>query len=247
MSERVHYSTRSGGSGAVAQVRLDDGKANAMQQAFLLELNDALDRAEADPVHAVVVCGRDAFFSGGLDLKLLPDLPPDALRETMTLFTETMRRVFLFPKPIVAAASGHAVAGGMMLYLAADIRVALDSADARFGLNEATTGIPLLAGTAGICQYGIPQSHHTELILHGRMIDAAQTHARGITHDLVEQSDELLPRAFARAEALSGVDPHAYRVNKRILREAHWRDAVATAEALMDLAPTDNVFARIRR
>lgn len=231
----------------VALLHLDDGKANAMQMALFDELNAALDRVESDPVHALVIHGRDGFFSGGLDLKLLPDLAPDALRATTDRFVETMGRVFLFPKPVVCAAGGHAIAGGMMLYLAADVRVAQDRSDARFGLNEATSGIPLLGGTAGICRYGIPPQHHTELILHGRMIDAAATHARGITHDLVGGFDELLPAAIARAEALADLDLPAYRVNKRILRERHWRLAIETADALMHEAPAGNVFERIRR
>jgi enoyl-CoA hydratase len=245
MERHVHYSNSDEPS--VASIRLDDGKANAIQAAFLRELNAALDRAEADPVHAVVIHGRADFFSGGLDLKVLPDLAPDELRETTAHFGETMRRVFLFPKPIVAAAGGHAIAGGMMLYLTADTRLALNGPDARFGLNEATTGIPLLGGTAGICEYGIPQAYHTELILHGRLIDAAGTLARGITHELVDRWEDLLPRALARAAAFADLDPQAYRVNKRILRERWWHNAVATAKALMHEAPTGNLFARIRR
>ena len=218
-----------------------------MQMAFFAELHQALDRAESAPVGAVVLHGREGFFSGGLDLKVLPDLAPDALHETTHHFAEAMRRVFLFPKPVIAAAPGHAIAGGMMLYLAADLRLALDGPDARFGLNEATTGIPLLAGTAGLCQCGIPPEHHTELILHGRLVDAAATHARGITHELVREPQALLPRALKRAEALADVDLTAYAINKRILRERYWREAVATAEALAHEAPAENVFARIRR
>jgi len=246
-SQRVYYSTENVGSDRLASIRLDDGKANAMQMEFFHELNRALDRAENDEVSAVVVHGRDGFFSAGLDLKVLPDLSPDALRETTTKFTETMHRVFLFPKPVVAASAGHAIAGGMMLYLAADIRIALDGQDGLYGLNEATTGIPLLAGTAGLCRYGIPPEHHTEMILHGRMVDAAGTHRRRITDDLVERPDQVLPRALERAASLSDLDLYAYALNKRILRERHWQDAVATAAELADRLPTRNFFSRIRR
>jgi enoyl-CoA hydratase/carnithine racemase len=247
MPQRVEYTREDHGSSRVASVRLDDGKANAMQNAFFDELHAALDRAGSEPVHAVVIHGREDFFSGGLDLKVLPDLSASELRDVTNRFAETMRRVFLFPKPVIAAAAGHTIAGGMMLYLAADIRLAVDREDAYFGLNEATTGIPLLGGTAGVCQYGIPRDHHTELILHGRMIDAPGTLDRGITDELVDSFDELLPRALERAAELADVDLPAYRTNKRILREPFWRDAVAIAEELSSEAPTENVFARIRR
>jgi enoyl-CoA hydratase/carnithine racemase len=135
----------------------------------------------------------------------------------------------------------------MMLYLAADVRLVEGGTRATFGLNEATTGIPLLGGTAGICQYAIPPEHHTELILHGRMIDAEGTHARGVSHELVATAGELLPLAFERARALSDLDPLAYRVNKRILRERAWREAVSAAADQAGEVPTGNVFERIRR
>jgi enoyl-CoA hydratase len=241
--EKIHYAVK----GGVASLQLDDGKANAMQIAWCDEMHAALDRAEKDAVHAVVIHGRERFFSAGLDLKLLPTLPPQELRRSTDHFMATMKRVFLFPKPVIAAAAGHAIAGGMMLYLAADLRLASAGSDASFGLNEATSGIPLLGGTAGICQYAIPREHHTELILHGRMIDAVGTHARGITHELVSDTADLLPRAFARADELLDLDPTAYRINKHILREPAWRQAVSATADHEGEAPSSNVFERIRR
>lgn len=247
MSERVHFEAANDATSGIAVIQLDDGKANAMQIAFCDELNRALDLAEADAAHAVVIHGNDRFFSGGLDLKVLPDLSRKDLVRTTQRFGETMHRAFLFPKPIVAAAAGHAIAGGMMLYLAADLRLALAPSQAQFGLNEATTGIPLLGGTAGLSRYGIPSEHHTELILHGRLIGAAETHARGITHELVGDRSSLLDRAIARAAELSDIDLPAYRINKKILREQAWTSATEIAAALAHEAPSENVFARIRR
>lgn len=240
----IHLETRDG----LAWLTLDDGRANAIGRAFCERLGGCLDRIEADPdVFAVVLRGRPGFFSGGLDLKELPDLAPGALAEMIALFMATMRRLFLFAKPIVAAADGHAIAGGMMLYLCADLRLAVDRSDARFGLNEAVTGIPLLGGTAGICRHGIPPQHHTELILHGRMIDARGTADRGITHELARDARRLSERAEARARALADVSLPAYRLNKRVLREEAWDSAVAMAERLADDVPSDNVFERLRR
>ena len=244
MTARIHYESE---SATVASIRLDDGKANAMQSEFFDELHRALDRAEAEPVSAVVLSGRPGFFSGGLDLKVLPELGPAELRAVTAAFAEAMHRVFLFPKPVVAASAGHAIAGGMMLYLAADLRIAVDLPEPRYGLNEATTGIPLLGGTAGLCQSAIPREHQTELILHGRLLDAAESRARGIIHELVDSPDLLLARARARAETLSDLDLPAYRLNKRIVREPYWEEASRAAAALADEAPTENVFERIRR
>ena len=191
--------------------------------------------------------GRPGFFSGGLDLKELPALGPEDLTAMTALFMGTMKRLFLFPRPVVAAADGHAIAGGMMLYLAADIRLCTRREGARFGLNEAITGIPLLGGTAGICKAGIPPEHHTELILHGRMIDGRGTLDRGITHELVADPGELERRAGIRARELTDLSGTAYPLNKRVLREPVWDEAVAMAERLADDVPEGNVFEGIRR
>jgi len=235
-------------SGGVAWLDLDDGKANAMSRAWLADLDAALSAVEADPaIRVLVIRGRPGFFSGGLDLTELPHLPPDELRGATDAFIAAMRRVFLLPRPVVAASTGHAIAGGMMLYLAADLRLALDRPDARYGLNEATNGIPLLGATAGICQYGIPPAHHTELILHGRMLGARETLERGITHALCEDPAALAAEARARAEALLAVEPAAYAVNKRLLREPIVEQATARAEALRDQAPSGNVFRGLSR
>ena len=81
----------------VARLTLDDGRANAMGSAFLAELESRLDEVEASSARSVVVFGRTGFFSGGLDLKELPDLPPEELTAVSGRFMSAMRRVFLFP------------------------------------------------------------------------------------------------------------------------------------------------------
>jgi enoyl-CoA hydratase len=232
----------------LGRLQLDDGSANAIQDAWLAEVGALLDEAEADESHTLIVTGRPGFFSGGLDLKVLPRLPGDELRSTTDRFVATMRRLFLFPKPVVAASAGHAIAGGMMIYLAADVRVALRDERSHYGLNEAVTGIPLLGGTAGICQYSIPPQHHTEMILHGRMLSAEQTFERGVTHALADDPQALEALAVDRANALSDVELGAYAVNKLILRQRAFEQAVEAAEALAsEWRPRSNPFASIER
>lgn len=240
--DRVHYSLRD----RIGWVRLDDGKANAIQRPWCEALHVVLDEAARDESRVLVLSGRPDFFSGGLDLKVLPSLDRDELLRTTELFVETMKRVFLYEKPIVAASAGHAIAGGMMLFLAADVRVAVDEPVARYGLNEATTGIPLTGGTLGLCEHAIPRAHQTELILHGRLVDAKRAHAMGVVDELTTR-EALLDRAEVRARALFDLDPVAYRLNKAMLREGAFEAAAARAEALAGDLPIANPFARIAR
>ena len=246
MTRRVHYTRDESGKKPTAILRLDDGKANAMQMAFFDELRAALDQAENDDVHSVILTGREGFFSAGLDLKVLPALSVSDLRHTVDGLEDTMERVFLFPKPVIAAASGHAIAGGMMLFLAVDLRLAVERKDALFGLNEAATGLRIQGGLSALCQTAIPPEFHTELILQGHMMNAAETVRRRITHELVPHRDDLLGKALARADELAELDLPAYAANKKMLREPAWHAAVAYANALPNLLGDRNPFSGLR-
>src|SRR5262245_43458954 len=99
MADTIRYEA----SDSIAQITLDDGKVNAMTLAFFEGLNAALDRAERERPGALVLAGREGIYSAGLNLKVLPTLPPDQLKTTLVAFGRTMLRVFTFPIPTVAA------------------------------------------------------------------------------------------------------------------------------------------------
>jgi enoyl-CoA hydratase len=158
-----------------------------------------------------------------------------------------MKRVFVFPKPVIAASGGHAIAGGMMLFLAADWRIALDDDAHHYGLNEAVTGVPLLGGILGICRSSIPPAHQTEMVLHGRMLSARQCHERGVVHHLVPTRELLLERALERARLLQDVEPVAYGINKRLMRGKIWDECEEAARSMTSELPTRNFFASMKR
>ena len=150
--------------------------------------------------------------------------------------------MFLFPKPVVAASQGHALAGGLMLLLAADLRIALDDEQSRFGLPEVTQGIPVIGPTAAICAAGIPPAHHAELLLHGRRLSAREAFERGLLHELVTGVDALERRAQERARELRGLDPAAYRASKRALRRPLLDASRAAATSVAADLPKGNPF-----
>lgn len=215
MIQRVHYESQNN----IGLIRMDDGKANAMQGEFFAQLQAALNQAEADRVRALVLTGRERMFSGGLDLKVLPFLEKPQLRAALLAFSQTMQRVFLFPAPVVCAAGGHALAGGMILYLAGDLRLAVQDEGFKFGLNEVAIGVPFPRWLVAQCAQTVPPRYHTEVLLHAEVMSPATTLRRGITHALVNSPDDLLPMALARASELSRLDPTAYRITKLRLRE----------------------------
>src|SRR6185369_13282808 len=126
----------------VAVVRLAAGKANALTIEVLDQLQRAMLELEASDATAVVLTGYDRYFSAGLALPSLIDLERPAMRAFIEHFSRTMTRVFTCPLPVVAAVNGHAIAGGCVLALQADVRIIAD-VDARIGLNEVRLGIGL--------------------------------------------------------------------------------------------------------
>ena len=211
----------------VAVVTLDDGKVNAMTRPFFEGLNAALDQAEKD-AGALVITGRPGAFSAGLNLKVLPTLPPDELRRTLTAFGKTMLRVFTFPMPTIAAVSGHAIAGGAMLAFACDMRYLADG-PFRLHLNETAIGLPLPTWALMLGQSAVPKRWHTEAMLLARAYSPAEALERDIVDDVVPP-EQLLERALTAAAPLTALNRAAYATSKA----RHRAMAVEWAEARIE-------------
>jgi len=158
--EKVTYGIEDG----IAQITMDDGKANAMNWGFFEEMGKSMDQAESDGAKALVIKGRPGFFSGGLDLKLLPTLSASELGDFLITFARTMLRVFSFPVPTIAAITGHAIAGGAMLAFACDRRFTLD------------IGLPLPSWMFLIARSAIPSRWRNEALLHARAYNPNEAH-----------------------------------------------------------------------
>ena len=130
----VHYEL----SDSIATITMDGGKANVMSEPMLGALNAALDRAERDQA-VVLLTGRARVFSAGYDLATFKRTPPEIVR-TLRMGGELALRILGFPRPVVAACNGHAIAQGAFTLIAADARIV------RTGLGwrtPADSGTPL--------------------------------------------------------------------------------------------------------
>ena len=134
MTQPTTYELDSG----VATIRLDDGKVNALSIAMLEALHADLDRAEKDGA-VVVLTGREGYFSAGFDLNVFQN-EPERIVEMLTLGATLCERVLAFPRPVLTAVSGHAIAAGSFLPLCADLRIGLDG-PFKLGLNEVKIGL----------------------------------------------------------------------------------------------------------
>jgi enoyl-CoA hydratase len=203
-------------TGRITVVTLDRPPANTLDGDFFAELVALLDRLRAPEVRAVVLTGAGRFFSAGLDLFAV-FAGDEAAFDTFTArFDAGFAALFAFPKPVVAAVNGHAVAGGAVIAAAADVRIAADG-PGRIGLTEVLLGVPFPASALEIVRQACAGPDLTEVLYHGRLYDPQAARACRLVDDVVHP-DELLPRALAAAEELAGRAPAAFAGIKRALR-----------------------------
>ncbi len=210
----------------VAVLTLDDGKANALSSATIARLGADLDAVEGSGAGALVLAGRTGFFSGGLDLKELPALAPDARTETFARFARLALRLWTFDRPVVAALTGHALGGGAILALGADVRVGVDTESARVGLIEVAVGLPVPRFAVEMARAALPAPTLVQALTHGRAWNLREARDAGWVEALAP-ADELVAVATVRAGGLAKLARAPYVATKTALQEP-WR---ARAEA----------------
>jgi enoyl-CoA hydratase/carnithine racemase len=196
-------------------------KRNALSRELLRELRQAFDDLHLERrVRAVILTGAGPAFCAGMDLAEMlatsqSDDPQPQWHEDALLYLDVLEAMLRFPKPIVAAVGGAAVAGGAGLVLACDLVVAAETA--QFGLPEPRRGLvagmvaPLLAFRAGGGQAA-------RLLLSAGLIDAREAHRIGVFHELVAE-DKVWARAVEIGRGCAECAPEALQLTKRMLNE----------------------------
>jgi methylglutaconyl-CoA hydratase len=196
-------------------------KRNALSRALLAELDQAIDDLHQEKrVRAVVLTGAGSAFSAGMDLAemLATSQEDDALfrwQSDSQLYRDLLERMLLFPKPIIAAVNGPAIAGGLGLVLASDIVLAADTA--HFGLPEPRRG--LVAGMVSpLLAFRIGAGRAAHLLLTGKPIAAVESHRIGLAHELA-MADAVIERAAELAHECAKSASEALQLTKRMLNE----------------------------
>lgn len=202
--------------GEVAIVSLDDGKANALLVPEFRGLEQALEEVEKSNALSVVLTGRAGFFSGGLNLKAIPSMSLEGKKELVTAMGTAAIKLFLFPKPVVAAVSGHALGGGAMFALAADARVFAEG-PFRFGLNEVPIGLFVPSYAIELARAAVSASRLTDLVVHGRVISPVEALSMHLA-DAVHAPEALREAALMRARDLTKLTGTGYAITKRLVR-----------------------------
>lgn len=206
--------------GTTAVVTLDDGKANALTEAAIAGVVDALDRAERE-AKALVLTGRaetapgTGRFCAGFDLRAMTSGPANAtalLRKGSAMYL----RLYGSPLPVVIACTGHALAGGALLVLTGDVRLCAEGSY-RVGLNEVAIGMPLPLLGMELARDRLTARELGRSTLGAHIHDPASAAAAGYVDEVLPGS-ELLPRALAEAGRLGALSRTAYGATKARLR-----------------------------
>jgi enoyl-CoA hydratase len=201
----------------VAVLTVDRPPANAMDLALLGDLVDAVEGLAAAVPPALVLAGREGFFSAGADLKAVPGYGPAEQRGMVDAINRMALGVYGLPCPVVCAVTGHAIAGGMVLALCGDHRVA--STEGRYGLTEVKVGVPYPQAAIGVVRAELAASAARVLALGNRLVDAAECVRLG-AFDEARAPAEVLDRALAVAQELAAMPANVYARTKAELRGA---------------------------
>lgn len=205
---------RSDADDGLVTLTLDDGRLNALDTEVFRELGAALSDAKEAP--AVVITGREGMFTAGLNTKVLEEITPDDLRTLLDVFARTVMQLWCEPRPVVAACTGHAIAAGTMIAMAADHAVAARG-DFRWGLTETRIGFPLPEFAIALSRGNVRADRLDDLLLPGALVGPDEAAAVGFA-DEVAEPDDVLGRAEERARELMELPVAAYATTKRRLR-----------------------------
>lgn len=202
----------------LAILRLAGRHGNAINGDMVEGLLDGLERIRNDDrIRGVLLCSSGKLFCPGLDLRELIDADRPSMERFMERFSRCTLDLFAFPRPVVAAMDGHAIAGGCVLAMTADWRVLRRGA--RIGLNEVKVGVPLPWGVAQILRWAVPAARLEEICLLGRNYSDEEALATGLAHELCAPG-EAEGAARSRLEELAGKDSRALGITKTYLRRA---------------------------
>ena len=202
-------------SDGILTLRLAHGKASALDLEFMDAI--ALAIAEGADADAVILTGTGSIFSAGVDLFRLVEQGAEYANRFYPALSRMLLDLFSFPKPLIVAVNGHAIAGGCIMTLAGDYRL-MATGNGRIGMPELLVGVPFPPSVLEAVRFAVPPQHLQALIYSGRTVTADDALRYGLV-DEVTAPDALLARAEEVARQLAALPTLGFQLAKRQLRE----------------------------
>lgn len=190
---------------------MDDGRVNALTVPMLEALHGAVDAAE-EAGEIIVLTGRPKTLSAGFDLKTIAERTD----EMLGLGARLAERLLSFPRPVIVACNGNAVAMGAFLLLSADLRIGVEG-DFRIGLNEVAIGLTLPRFGVALASHRLNPGWRDRAVLSGALIDPADAVSAGYL-DRVVPSDQLRAATDEATAMFAAVNETAHAQTKLRMR-----------------------------
>ena len=232
----------------ITVVTMAHGKANALDVEFCEAIAAQFDKLRAS-ARAVVLIGQGKMFSAGVDLLRLSEGGAPYVRRFLPALHRLFEAVFFFPKPVVAAVNGHAIAGGCILQTCADRRIAMRDGG-RIGITELLVGVPFPPLAFEIMRATTPPRYLADGMYSGATFAPDVALTRGLIDELADGPAALMDRSIAAAQAMAALPAKAFAETKKQMRQgvadalaAHGKEVDA---ASMEIWTAPNTLAGIK-
>jgi len=196
----------------VSIITLDDGKANVFSPTMISEFNLLLDQVPTNK-GSLLIHGRPGMFSAGFDLKVMMSGSEPAVQMVQSGFI-MLKRVFSFPRPVVAACSGHAIALGAFLLCSSDHRIGAKG-EYKVGANELRNNMIVPTPLLEIAKFKLNKSHKQRAILNAEMYSIEDAVEPGYLDEVVD-ADKVFETALAKAKDLAVLAHPQYNETKKL-------------------------------
>ncbi|NJB87583.1 3,2-trans-enoyl-CoA isomerase [Lewinella marina] len=223
----------------LATVTLDHGKVNAIDTSMSRDLHRVFQElAKDDAVGGVILAGKPHCFCAGLNVMALATSDRAGLREFFQTYLTALQTMVRFEKPLVAALTGFAPAGGTILALTADHRIMAQGEKHTVGMNEFNMSLQIPRMMADIYAYYRGEAAAWSDVQSARMYNSEAAVKVGLVH-ASEPVDQVIPRAVEHCRTLMRVHPPVFRRTKRYLRRGLLAAVDQEVEAMVDVIAED--------
>lgn len=197
----------------ISIITLDDGKANVFSEEMTQAINDCLDKVPTDS-GSLIITGRPGMFSAGFDLKVIASGDVQKIKKMSLSGFKLLSRIFSFPRPVVAACSGHGIALGTFLLCCCDYRIGIKG-EFLLGANEMKTNMVIPTPILELIKFRISPSHKYRSILGAEMYQLDKAIDAGLM-DQVEEAETLMDAAIEKAKDLATMGHPSYTLTKAL-------------------------------
>ena len=199
--------------GNISAITLDDGKANVFSPEMSKQINECLDEVATEE-GCLIITGREGMFSGGLDLKIIQSGDIDHIQEMSFSAFKLLARIFSFPRPVIAACSGHAVALGTFLLCCCDYRVGVKG-EFMLGANEMRTNMVIPTPILELIKFRVSNAHKYRAVLGAEMYSLEASQAAGLIDEVVDP-ESLMTAVSEKAQDLATMGHPSYSMTKEL-------------------------------